>query len=92
MAGGAGQPSLPTCSNATILDRSSVQAATIPSGHVAVAVAAAGGRAARQPVCRPVPCCSLLSVVVAAAAFLGRYHYAFDCVTGAAVGGLVSAL
>jgi hypothetical protein len=72
--------------NATILDRSSVQAATIPSGHVAVAVAAA---AAVLPVNTAAGALLLmLSVVVAAAAFLGRYHYAVDCVSGAAVGGL----
>jgi hypothetical protein len=71
--------------NATILDRSSVQAATIPSGHVAVAVAAAAAVLPVSPMAGGL--LLVLSVVVVLAAFLGRYHYAFDCVSGAAVGG-----
>lgn len=83
-------PSLLRRLNTAVLDRASVQAATIPSGHVAVAVAAAAGV---FPVSAAAGSALLvLSAFVAVAAFLGRYHYALDCVGGAAVAGLVSAL
>jgi hypothetical protein len=89
MAAPAG-PSLLRRLNTAVLDRASVQAATIPSGHVAVAVAAAAGVFPVSPSVGGV--LLALSGLVAVAAFLGRYHYAFDCVGGLAVGGLVSAL
>jgi membrane-associated phospholipid phosphatase len=69
--------------NLAILDRASVQACTIPSGHVAGAVAAA---LAVMPVSITASVVFLfLSVLIAASATAGRYHYAIDCVLGAVV-------
>ena len=69
--------------NVSILDRASVQANTLPSGHVAGAVAAALG-------VWPVDAAAgaLLLVIagaIAIAAVVGRYHYVVDCVAGASV-------
>jgi hypothetical protein len=70
--------------NLAILDRASVQACTIPSGHVAGAVAAA---LAVLPVSITASIVFLaMSVLIAASATAGRYHYAVDC----ALGGLVA--
>lgn len=69
--------------NLAILDRASVQACTIPSGHVAGAVAAA---LAVMPVSATASVVFLaMSIVIAASATAGRYHYAVDCVLGALV-------
>ena len=69
--------------NLAILDRASVQANTLPSGHVAGAVAAA---LAMWPVDATAGAALLLlAVLIAIAAAVCRYHYAIDCVTGAAV-------
>jgi hypothetical protein len=69
--------------NLAILDRASVQANTIPSGHVAGAVAAA---LAVLPVSAPAGVVFLvMSLLIAASATAGRYHYAVDCVLGALV-------
>jgi hypothetical protein len=69
--------------NTLILDHASVQANTLPSGHVAGAVAAALGVMAVDVVTG-----SWLIVaagLIAIAAIAGRYHYVIDCITGAAV-------
>ena len=69
--------------NVAILDRASVQACTIPSGHVAGAVAAA---LAVMPVSMTAGVVFLaMSVLIAASATAGRYHYAVDCALGALV-------
>jgi membrane-associated phospholipid phosphatase len=69
--------------NLAILDRASVQACTIPSGHVAGAVAAA---LAVLPVSTTASVVFLLmSVLIAASATAGRYHYAVDCALGVLV-------
>jgi hypothetical protein len=69
--------------NGAVLNRASVQANTLPSGHVAGAVAAALG---------VLPVSGLLAGVllvaagaIALAAVAGRYHYAVDCAAGALV-------
>ena len=69
--------------NGAVLNRASVQANTLPSGHVAGAVAAA---LAVWPVSAALA--GLLLVVagaIAIAATAGRYHYAVDCVAGVLV-------
>jgi hypothetical protein len=69
--------------NVAILDRASVQANTIPSGHVAGAVAAAF---AVMPFSATASLVFLLmSALIAASATAGRYHYAVDCALGALV-------
>ena len=73
--------------NEAILDRASVQANTIPSGHVAGAVAAG---LALMPVSVWMGALLLTSaLVIAVAAVAGRYHYLVDCAAGAAVAGVV---
>ena len=69
--------------NLTILDRASIQANTLPSGHVSGAVAAALGVFAVDQAVGSL----LLGIagLIAVAAVAGRYHYVADCVTGAAV-------
>jgi hypothetical protein len=69
--------------NTAILDRASVQANTLPSGHVAGAVAAALGVLAVNPVVGW--SLMVMAGVIAIAAIAGRYHYVVDCVAGAAV-------
>jgi hypothetical protein len=69
--------------NVAILNSASVQACTIPSGHVAGAVAAA---LAVMPVSTTAGLVFLvMSIVIAASATAGRYHYAVDCALGALV-------
>ncbi|MGH9661327.1 MAG: phosphatase PAP2 family protein, partial [Bryobacteraceae bacterium] len=69
--------------NIAILNRASVQANTLPSGHVAGAVAAA---LAIWPVdATAAAVLAVLAVLIATAAALCRYHYVIDCVTGGAV-------
>jgi hypothetical protein len=69
--------------NVAILDRASVQVNTIPSGHVAGAVAAALGV---MPVSLTAGLLLLLIAgLIAFSATVGRYHYAMDCVLGAVV-------
>jgi hypothetical protein len=69
--------------NTTILHHASVQANTLPSGHVSGAVAAALGVMAVDPVAG----WGLMGVagLIAIAAIAGRYHYVVDCVAGAVV-------
>jgi membrane-associated phospholipid phosphatase len=69
--------------NTAILDRASVQANTIPSGHVAGAVAAA---LAVMSVSATAGWILMgMAVAIIASAIAGRYHYAVDCVLGAVV-------
>jgi membrane-associated phospholipid phosphatase len=69
--------------NIAILDRASVQANTIPSGHVAGAVAAALGV---MMVSVPAGWVLLVvAVLISVSAVAGRYHYAVDCALGALV-------
>jgi hypothetical protein len=69
--------------NIAILDRASVQANTIPSGHVAGAVAAAlGVMSVSVPVGWGL---MVVAVLIGVGAVVGRYHYAVDCALGALV-------
>jgi hypothetical protein len=69
--------------NAGILDRASIQANTLPSGHVSGAVAAAFGVIAVDVV---VGMGLLVAAgLIAVAAVAGRYHYVVDCISGAVV-------
>ena len=69
--------------NTVILDGASIQANTLPSGHVSGAVAAALGVMAVDVVVGSwlMAAASLIAI----AAIAGRYHYVVDCVAGAAV-------
>jgi membrane-associated phospholipid phosphatase len=69
--------------NTAILDGASVQANTLPSGHVAGALAATLALGAIAPVAGVV--FAVLSLLIALSAALCRYHYVVDCVSGAAV-------
>lgn len=69
--------------NGVVLDAGSVQANTLPSGHVAGATAAA---LALLPVSLPLASVGLIAAAaIAFAATAGRYHYAVDCAAGALV-------
>jgi PAP2 superfamily protein len=69
--------------NSAVLASGSVQANTLPSGHVAGAVAAALGV---LPLSGGVALALLAaSAAIAIAATAGRYHYAVDCAAGALV-------
>jgi membrane-associated phospholipid phosphatase len=66
--------------NAAILDSASVQANTLPSGHVSAATAAALAIWTLHP---GVGLALLvLAGLIAVAAVAGRYHYAVDCAAG----------
>jgi hypothetical protein len=71
--------------NEAILDRASVQANTIPSGHVAGAAAAGLALLAVNVWMGTLVLVS--AVLIAIAAIAGRYHYIVDCVAGVAVAG-----
>jgi hypothetical protein len=73
--------------NVLVLDRASVQANTLPSGHVSAAVAAALGVMTVNPAVGWT--LMLVALTIGVAAVAGRYHYAVDCVAGAAVAVLV---
>lgn len=74
--------------NESVLDRASVQANTLPSGHVAGAVATALGV---WPVSATAGGMLLVVAgVIAVAAVAGRYHYVVDCVSGAVVSAMVA--
>jgi hypothetical protein len=73
--------------NEAILDRASVQANTIPSGHVAGAAAA--GLALLTVSVWMGTLVLAGAVVIAIAAVVGRYHYIVDCVAAAAVAAVV---
>ena len=66
--------------NISILDRASVQANTIPSGHVAGAVAAALAVMAVSATAGLAV--TGVAVAITVSAIAGRYHYAVDCVLG----------
>jgi hypothetical protein len=69
--------------NLAILNRASVQANTLPSGHVAGAVAAA---VAIWPLDAMAGAILLVvALLIAIAAVVCRYHYVIDCVTGAVI-------
>lgn len=76
--------------NESVLDRAGVQANTLPSGHVAGAVATALGV---WPVSATAGGILLvIAGVIAVAAVTGRYHYVVDCVSGAVVSAMVAAV
>jgi membrane-associated phospholipid phosphatase len=70
--------------NTRVLGRVSHQLTTFPSGHVAVATAAA---LTVWPVSRPAGAAiAVVAAGIAAGAVAGRYHFAVDVVLGAVVG------
>ena len=69
--------------NASILNRGSIQANTVPSGHAAGAVATALAVADVMPVAGVV--FLLLAGAIVAATVLGRYHYLVDSLLGVVV-------
>lgn len=69
--------------NATVLDRGSIQANTIPSGHAAGAVATALAVADAMPTAGAVFLIGAACIV--AATVLGRYHYLVDSILGIVV-------
>ena len=69
--------------NDAIVGHGSIQVNTIPSGHVAGAVAAGLAVLSWLPVAGVV--LLVIATLIAVAATLGRYHYAVDCVLGAGV-------
>jgi membrane-associated phospholipid phosphatase len=69
--------------NASILDRGSIQANTIPSGHAAGAVATALAVADVMPLAGIV--FLILATAIVAATVLGRYHYLIDSLLGIVV-------
>jgi len=69
--------------NTAILDRASVQANTIPSGHAAGAVATALVIVEVMPMAGIV--FLVLAVAIVAATVLGRYHYLVDALLGTVV-------
>jgi membrane-associated phospholipid phosphatase len=73
--------------NTAILDNASVQANTLPSGHVSGAVAAAFGILTVNVTAGWAV--MIVAGVIAIAAIAGRYHYVVDCVAGAAVAAAV---
>jgi hypothetical protein len=69
--------------NDLIVSRGSIQVNTMPSAHVAAALAAGLAVASWEPAAgAALIACALL---IAVAATLGRYHYAVDCALGAVV-------
>ena len=76
--------------NTAILDRASVQANTLPSGHVAGALAAA---LAVMPFNASAGWVFVvMTLLIAISATVGRYHYAIDCVLGGVVAVIAWAL
>jgi hypothetical protein len=67
--------------NLTVLNRASIQVNTLPSGHVAAAVAAALAVGRHLPV--EGVAIGILAMAIAVGAVIGRYHYAADVVLGA---------
>ena len=68
--------------NLAILNNASVQANTLPSGHVSGAAAAAFGVIAVNPTAGWI--LMIVAGLIAIAAVAGRYHYWVDCAAGAA--------
>jgi membrane-associated phospholipid phosphatase len=69
--------------NSAILDRGSIQANTVPSGHAAGAVATALAVADVMPLAGVV--FLIVAAGIVAATVLGRYHYLVDSILGVAV-------
>ena len=69
--------------NDAIVGRGSIQVNTIPSGHVAGALAA--GLAVLPWSAGVGVTLIAIAVLIAIAATVGRYHYAIDCLLGAGV-------
>ncbi len=69
--------------NIGVLNRASVQWNTFPSGHTGASVAAALAIAGDMPAAGAV--LGVIAVSIAIASVVGRYHYAADALTGAAV-------
>jgi hypothetical protein len=69
--------------NSLIVERGSIRVNTIPSAHVAAALAAGLAVVPSRPAAGIL--LMAMSVLIGAAATLGRYHYAVDCVLGAGV-------
>ena len=69
--------------NATILDRGSIQANTVPSGHAAAAVATGLAVADAMPLAGLM--FLILAAAIVAATVLGRYHYLVDSLLGIVV-------
>ena len=67
--------------NLHVLNHGSIQVNTLPSGHVAAAVAAALTVGQFIPAAGAI--IGILAVSIAVAAVLGRYHYAADAILGA---------
>ena len=76
--------------NHLVLEKASVQANTLPSGHVAGAVAAALAVGAFDAAVGGG--FLMMAGLIAVASIAGRYHYVVDCGAGAAVAALFSAL
>ncbi|MBI2187184.1 MAG: phosphatase PAP2 family protein [Acidobacteria bacterium] len=70
--------------NLHVLDRASHGFNTVPSGHVAVSVAAALGVLGESPSAGAAAL--VVALAIAAGAVAGRYHYVTDVMAGAAVG------
>jgi hypothetical protein len=71
--------------NAAILDRGSIQANTIPSGHAAGAVATALVIISEMPAAGII--FVALAAAIVAATVMGRYHYLVDSLLGVVVAG-----
>ena len=69
--------------NLRVLDRASVQLNTFPSGHTAASFATALAVGAHLPVAGVV--LGAIALSIATGSVVGRYHYAADAITGAAV-------
>jgi hypothetical protein len=69
--------------NALIVSRGSIQVNTIPSAHVAAALAAGLAVVSWLPIAGVA--LIGMALLIAVAATLGRYHYAIDCLLGACV-------
>jgi hypothetical protein len=76
--------------NEAMLDRLSVRATTIPSGHVAGPIAAALSIWMITPAWGPWLMAGALAIT--AATVIGRYHYAIDALLGLAVGAVPPAI
>ena len=72
--------------NLAVLDRASVQWNTFPSGHTAASLATALAVGTDMPIAGTV--LAAVAVSIAIGSVVGRYHYAADALTGAAVAAL----
>ena len=86
-SGQAPSPRRAASLNVFVLGRVSHQLVTFPSGHVAVAIAAAAGVWRVWPAAGAV--FGGVALLIAVAAVAGRYHYAVDVLLGLLVGAVV---